>query len=158
MGFQIRWNVNMGTNDFVSAQADDFVSAQADDFFFFFFLFFLKKFLEDMSPFCGATDTPVLDFWWRLPWVSKPGWIPCLRALSPVCHEFLRFTSGVTPADCIEVSMAAGCIPYMPCSRGRLPGWWLLVYEIKTAEMCNYLVFVNLCQSQCFTILHHILK
>ena len=45
------------------------------------FLFFLfLKFLEDMSPFCGATDTPFLDFWWRLPWVSKPGWIPRLRA------------------------------------------------------------------------------
>ena len=24
---------------------------------------FLKKFLEDISPFCGATDTLVLDFW-----------------------------------------------------------------------------------------------
>ena len=23
---------------------------------------FFLKFLEDMSPFCGATDTPVLDF------------------------------------------------------------------------------------------------
>ena len=30
---------------------------------------------------CGATDTPigdtdapVLDFWWRLLWVSKPEW------------------------------------------------------------------------------------
>ena len=29
--------------------------------------------MEDISPFCGATDTPVLDFWWRLPWVSKHG-------------------------------------------------------------------------------------
>ena len=36
---------------------------------------FLKKFLEDMSPFCGATDTPILDFWWRLFWVSKPEWV-----------------------------------------------------------------------------------
>ena len=35
---------------------------------------FLKIFLEDMSPFCGATDTPVLDFWWCLLWVSKPEW------------------------------------------------------------------------------------
>ena len=26
----------------------------------------------------GFTDTPVLDFWWHLPWVSKPGWIPSL--------------------------------------------------------------------------------
>ena len=66
------------------------------------FLNFLN-FFEDMSPFCGATDTPVLDFWWCLPWVSKPGWIPRLRALSPACQEFLRFTSGATPADCIEV-------------------------------------------------------
>ena len=105
-------------------------------------------FFEDISPFRGDIDTPVLDFWWRLPWVSKPGWIPCLRALSPACKSwdsplvrhllvasmvagcfgFLvtstlgfkarvncvlsrlchpRFTSGATPADCIEVSMAA---------------------------------------------------
>ena len=28
-----------------------------------------------MSPFCGATDTPILDFWWRLVWVSKPEWV-----------------------------------------------------------------------------------
>ena len=27
--------------------------------------------------------TPVLDFWWRLSWVSKPGWIPCM--LSHLC-------------------------------------------------------------------------
>ena len=27
-----------------------------------------------MSPFCWATDTPVLDFWWHLLWVSKPEW------------------------------------------------------------------------------------
>ena len=25
--------------------------------------FFFLKFLEDMSPFCGVTDTPILDFW-----------------------------------------------------------------------------------------------
>ena len=38
-------------------------------------IFFLKKFLEDMSPFCGATDTPILDLWWCLLWVSKPEWV-----------------------------------------------------------------------------------
>ena len=27
------------------------------------FCFFEKFFLEDLSPFCGAADTPVLDFW-----------------------------------------------------------------------------------------------
>ena len=41
-----------------------------------FFLF--PKKLEDISPFCGATDTPVLDFWWHPAWVSKPGWVPLL--------------------------------------------------------------------------------
>ena len=35
-------------------------------------LFYFLKVLEDISPFRGATDTPVLDFWWRLSWVSKP--------------------------------------------------------------------------------------
>ena len=60
-----------------------------------------------LNNFCGATDTPVLDFWWRLSWVSKPGWIPCLHALLPACNEFLRLISGATPADCIEVGMAA---------------------------------------------------
>ena len=44
-------------------------------------------------------------FWWG--GGSKPGWIPRLRALSPACNEFLRFTSGATPADCVKVSMAA---------------------------------------------------
>ena len=61
-----------------------------------------------MGPFCGATDTPVLDFWWRLLWVSKPGWTPHLCASSPAHNGFLRFTSGVTPADLLAASMAAG--------------------------------------------------
>ena len=38
------------------------------------FFFHLISFLEDISPFCRATDAPVLDFWWRLLWVSKPEW------------------------------------------------------------------------------------
>ena len=28
-----------------------------------------------MSPFCGSTDTPILDFWWHLLWVLKPEWV-----------------------------------------------------------------------------------
>ena len=44
----------------------------------FFRVFFPFKFLEDISPFCGATDTSVLDFGRHLPWLSKPGWIPLL--------------------------------------------------------------------------------
>ena len=75
-----------------------FVFVFSSSFFFF---------LEDISPFCGAANTPILDFWWCLPWVSKPGWFPHLRASLPAHKGFLRFTSGVAPADCIEVSMAA---------------------------------------------------
>ena len=60
-----------------------------------------------MSPFCGATDTHVLDFWWCMPWISKPhGWSPRLCALLPVHIGILRFTSGATPADLLAVSMA----------------------------------------------------
>ena len=29
-------------------------------------MIFLKKILEDRSPFCGANDTPVLDLWRHL--------------------------------------------------------------------------------------------
>ena len=39
--------------------------------------------------------------------VSKPGWIPHLCALSSMCNGFLRFTSGVTPADLLAACMAA---------------------------------------------------
>ena len=47
----------------------------------------------------------VLDFWWRLPWVSEPGWIPHLCAFSPACYGFLRFTWSNT-AD-VLMSIAA---------------------------------------------------
>ena len=69
--------------------------------------FFTKK-LEDMSNFCGATDTPVLDFWWCLFWVSKPAWA-ALFTLGRGVHvtHFLRFTSCVTPADLFVESMVA---------------------------------------------------
>ena len=66
-----------------------------------------------MSPFFGATDTPVLDFWRSLPWVSKPGWIPHLHASLPAHNRCLRFTSGATPADFLAASMAASHVPYM---------------------------------------------
>ena len=43
---------------------------------------------EDISPFRVDTDTPALDFWWRLSWISLP-----------VCNGFLRSPSRTTPAD-----------------------------------------------------------
>ena len=45
----------------------------------------------DMIPFCRATDTPVLDFWWRLLWVSKPEWVlPYLSLVEAyvLCYTF----------------------------------------------------------------------
>ena len=74
--------------------------------------FFKKINLEDISHFRGATHTSVLDFRWCLPWVSKPEWIPCLRALSPACNWFLRFTSSATPADLLAASIVAKPVLY----------------------------------------------
>ena len=62
-------------------------------------------FLEDISPFCGAADTSVLDFLWHLPWVLWPGWISSLYGSLPVCNGFLRFTSSVTLDDVLAASM-----------------------------------------------------
>ena len=68
---------------------------------------FVSLSAEDTSPFRGVTDTPVLDFWWCLLLVSKPGWIPYLHAFSPACNKFPRFTSSATPANLLLASMAA---------------------------------------------------
>ena len=56
--------------------------------------FSFKYFLDDTSPFCGATDTPVCTFG-----DVRPG--------------FQRFTSGVTLANLLTASTAAGYIPYI---------------------------------------------
>ena len=106
--------------------------------------FFFKKLFGGHESFCGATDTAVLDFWWYLSCVSKTGWIPRLRALSPVCNEFLRFTSGATPADLLAASMAAGHIPYMPVvcwdSIGRPPAQWV---DVLSTQLCDQLRFIK---------------
>ena len=51
---------------------------EINDFFFVFF--------GHICPFCGATNTSVLDFWWHLPWVSMLGRIPSL-AYFVACGE-----------------------------------------------------------------------
>ena len=83
--------------------------------------FFKKNILEDMSSFCGATDTPVLDFWWRLLWVSKPEWVALfmLGGGIGVTHS-LRFTFGATPVDLLAASMAAELS--LPCTCEALVG------------------------------------
>ena len=77
----------------------------------FCFLFFFKIFIGHESflwghcyPGFGLLVTSALGFKARVDFS-----LACFLAYVLV----LRFTSGVTPADCIEVSMAAGHIPYM---------------------------------------------
>ena len=60
--------------------------------------FFNFKILEDMRPFCGATDT----VFWTSGDVSSGfqsySGFSCLYASLPMCNGFLRLTSGATPA------------------------------------------------------------
>ena len=91
--------------------------------------------------FCGGTDTAVLDFWWRLPWVSKPGWISlviihCTFVYYPqAVRVTIRWTSWCRVADRNEESVpgpggtepaapqrttcsnAATAVPGSPCSK-----------------------------------------
>ena len=63
----------------------------------FWRIFFCSSLYKDLSdnltetPIVkNSTDTPVLDFWWGVPWVSKPGWIPRLCASSPAWNGCSR--------------------------------------------------------------------
>ena len=48
--------LNPSRDPFISFSLEQFHNESLNYYFF-------KKNLEDISPFCGATDTPVLDFW-----------------------------------------------------------------------------------------------
>ena len=87
--------------------------SMSSQYMFFFFNFFVGH----MS-ICGATDTPVLDFWWRLLWVSKPEWVlPYSNfAEAYVIIRSLRFTSGATPLPVYNASIAASRLPHMRVS------------------------------------------
>ena len=66
---------------------------------------------------CGATDTPVLDFWWCfLGFKARVG--SALFTLGGgVCNiRSLRFTSGATPLPVYNASIAASCLPHMRVS------------------------------------------
>ena len=88
---------------------------------------FFKKILEDMSPFCGATDIPVLDFWWRLPWVSSLAcfvtyvpWIPEIH-LWYICNRgrllwFDRKTSHIVSGHPVHsATTCVSCIEFQNC-------------------------------------------
>ena len=75
-----------------------------------------------------AIDTLVLDFWWGMSWVSRPGWIPGMWTSSCWCIGFLRFTSGATPADLLVASIA-------------VDGWW---WTFKNNRLFNDLIWLHL--------------
>ena len=65
---------------------------------------FLKKkkfFLEDISPFCGTTDTPVLDLWWF------------------VCPGFQSH------AESLVLYLCATEPSHLPLVQHLLTSWWL---------------------------------
>ena len=66
----------------------------------------VKKSLEDMSRFCGTTNTPVLTSGDVCPGFQSQGEFCQLHASLPVQNRFLRFTSNVTPANLLAASKA----------------------------------------------------
>ena len=62
-------------------------------------LVLFRKKIGGHQSFCGATDTPALDFWWCLLWVQSQDAFPRVHALLHLGNRFLRFTFGVTLAD-----------------------------------------------------------
>ena len=64
-------NVNFVVLVLLCTSASYFCTAKVSSFF----LFFLKFFFGGHMSFFGAAGTPVLDFWWRLLWGSKPEWV-----------------------------------------------------------------------------------
>ena len=86
--------------------------------------FFQNNFFEDICTFCGATDTPVFDFWWHnLGFQNQKWW--ALFALCRAVHvtHSLRFTSGMTPADLLTASMAAMLFSSMYLQAGISGAW-----------------------------------
>ena len=61
---------------------------------------------------------PVLDFWWRLLWVSKPEWIlPYLHlAESYMIYTFPQIHLWYDTLPAYNASKAASCLPYMHIS------------------------------------------
>ena len=46
---------------------------------------FFKKNFGGHESLLWTTDTPVLDFWWRLLWVSKPAWAALFELGGGIC-------------------------------------------------------------------------
>ena len=84
--------------------------------------FFLRKIGGYMS-FCGATDTPVLDFWWHLLWVSKPEWAALFTLGGGMCDVYSPVIN-LWYDTCQPLDGQYGgaiTVPHVCFSRGRIP-------------------------------------
>ena len=128
----------LGMRMFVSGNARPSVHVFFIVILFAFFIF--KRIFWDISPFCGATDTPVLDFWWCLVWVLKPEWAAWFAPGRGICACSLRFTSWWSAWRLVTVPhMHLGCWIW---TRDLLRGWvrqsdWSCVWGLK-APWANY--------------------
>ena len=101
-----------------------------------------------MSPFCGATDTHVLfGLLMMSPLAFKPEWATLIM-LGRGVHviHFLRFTSGVAPADLLAANMAVELFSftYLGAGTGGVQNWdlschqYLTVRDQADAELLSY--------------------
>ena len=102
--------------------------------------FFLKVFGGYMS-FFGATGTPVLDFWWRLFWVSKPEWV--------LPYSLFRSRS-LPPHACAEVGLGSDSNGQSPRQKtNALPLWKRTHYNYQRLLYPTHLVICS------FTLMYH---
>ena len=84
----------IGTNKYLP-----YIVVQITQYQSFFFLNLRKKNFGGHihTSYFGVTGTPILDFWWHLLWVSKPGWVLPYSHCGGECNvQSLRSTSGAT--------------------------------------------------------------
>ena len=75
-----------------------------------------------MSHFCGDTDTPVLDFWWHLLWVSKPEWAALFK-LGGGIHFHVPWDSPLVQHLLILLVASIAAKPYLPHTCKALVGF-----------------------------------
>ena len=91
---------------------------------FFFKKIFLSIFVGPIHmSYFGGTGTPVLDFWWHFPWVSKPEWVLPYSHCGGKCNvHFLRSTSGATHCRPLEGQHCGASTGFISCPRILLCG------------------------------------